>query len=132
MKERLYVNNKIEVRLSLVHGYGIFAKEQIEKDEILEECLFILQHKNIHNIDYLYRFPKLGPIKHDVLVLGNGSIYNSSRTIEGRNATWDIDEHHNLFIFTSTRTIAKDEEIFTYYGDQWWQNRKHKNLPETI
>ena len=125
MKERLYVNNKIEVKLSLVHGYGVFAKEQIEKNEILEECLFVIQpQKNIYNIDYTYRFPKSGPLKYNALVLGNGSVYNSSKTLEGRNATWDIDAHHNIFIFQSTRTIAKDEEIFTYYGDPWWQTRK--------
>ena len=37
----LILNPKIEVKKSNVHGYGVFAKEDIKQGEILEECHFI-------------------------------------------------------------------------------------------
>ena len=38
----LILNKKIEVRKSPIHGYGVFATEDILPREILEECHFIL------------------------------------------------------------------------------------------
>ena len=38
----LYHNPKIEIRKSPIHGWGIFAKEFIKKDEILEEIPFLI------------------------------------------------------------------------------------------
>ncbi len=38
MKDKLYHNPKLEVRKSSTHGYGVFAKEDIKKGELLEEC----------------------------------------------------------------------------------------------
>ncbi len=38
MKDKLYHNSKLEVRKSLIHGYGVFAKEDIKEGELLEEC----------------------------------------------------------------------------------------------
>ena len=37
-KDRLIHNDKIEIRRSGVHGYGVFANDFIKKGEILEEC----------------------------------------------------------------------------------------------
>jgi hypothetical protein len=41
-KKILHFSSKIEVRQSPIEGYGVFAKEKIEKGEILEESPFIL------------------------------------------------------------------------------------------
>ena len=38
MKDKLYHNPKLEVRKSSIEGYGVFAKEDIKKGELLEEC----------------------------------------------------------------------------------------------
>ena len=38
MKDKLYHNPKLEVRKSPLQGYGVFAKEDIKKGELLEEC----------------------------------------------------------------------------------------------
>ena len=38
MKDKLYHNSKLEVRKSSLQGYGVFAKEDIKKGELLEEC----------------------------------------------------------------------------------------------
>ena len=132
MKKRLYLNNKIEVRKSL-YGYGVFAKEKIEKDEILEECFYLVQpYTNPYNVNYLYRWPQKGKPIHMVIALGFGSIYNSSKTLDERNAEWITDKENNIFIFKTIKLIEKDEEIFTYYGDNWWKNYNKKYLPENI
>jgi SET domain-containing protein len=34
----MLINNKIYSKESDVHGYGVFAKEDINKGEIIEEC----------------------------------------------------------------------------------------------
>ena len=49
MKKKLYKNNKIEVKSSKIQGYGVFAKKDIKKDEILEECHYI-EVDNTHKV----------------------------------------------------------------------------------
>jgi len=133
MKERLYINEKIEVRKSPIHGYGVFAKENIEKDELIEECFYIVQPSiNPYNADYLFRWPQKGDFKYNVLPLGFGCIYNSSKTPDKNNAKWETDKENNIFVYTSVKVIEKDEEIFTYYGDKWWKNHNQKYLPKNI
>lgn len=41
-KNNLHFSSKIEVRRSQIEGWGVFAKEDIEKGEILEESPFII------------------------------------------------------------------------------------------
>ena len=36
MKNRLFHSDKIEVRKSKIDGYGVFAKEYLKKNELLE------------------------------------------------------------------------------------------------
>ena len=127
MKERLYINKNIEVKKSPLHGYGVFAKEKIEKDELIEECFFIVQpFSNPYNADYLFRWPQIGDFKCNVLVLGFGGIYNSSETLDECNAYWQTDETNNIFIFKSKKLIEKNEEILTYYGEKWWNHHNQK------
>lgn len=133
MKERLYINKKIEVRKSSLHGYGVFAKEKIKKDEIIEECFYLVQPTaHPYNADYLYKWPQTGEFKYNVLALGFGSIYNSSKTLNERGAEWITDEKNNIFIYRAVRAIEKDEEILIYYGAKWWEHHNQKYLPENI
>ena len=41
LENRLFHSNKIEVRKSKIDGYGVFAKENLKKNELLEECHYI-------------------------------------------------------------------------------------------
>ena len=133
MVERLYFNKKIEVRKSPIHGYGVFAKEDINKGEILEECFYIVQDFNPYNADYLFSFPdKNNENKYNVLPLGYGCIYNSSKVEGENNAIWNTNIDDNIFIFKSIKDIKKDEEICTFYGKNWWENYNKKYLPENI
>jgi hypothetical protein len=38
----IFISNKIEVRDSLTHGRGVFAKEDINEGEIIENCHFTI------------------------------------------------------------------------------------------
>lgn len=123
MKTTLYFNNKIEMRRSPIHGWGVFAKEDIASGEILEEVPFLIVPMTKGEvssmfIDYRFNFPS-GDWKYQALPLGFACIYNHSNT---PNAGWYTDEENEIFVFTTSKDIKKDEEICTYYGDGTYWN----------
>jgi len=124
MKDRLLFNNKIEVKKSTIHGWGVFAKNFIHAGEILEENAFLIipMNKNESSslfIDYRFNYPRLNS-ENQVLVFGYSSLYNHS---EDPNAKWETDEINKLFIFQAIKDIEKDEEILVYYGgDNYWSD----------
>ncbi len=84
---------KIYVDKSPVHGWGVFAKEKINKDELIEE---------------------------QVLAMGCGGIYNHSNN---PNAYWYSNNEKRTFCFFALRDIEIGEEIFTFYGDDsYWSD----------
>lgn len=117
----LYVNPKIVVKDSKIHGRGVFAKEDIFKDEILEECHFIFLENKWMDMERILQEYVFSWIKSEnsnttpksTLVLGNGMIYNSSRE---NNANWLIDINKNVYRFFAVKDIKKGEEICTFYG----------------
>jgi SET domain-containing protein len=130
----LQFSQKIEVRKSSIHGWGVFAREPIQAGEILEESPFLpLPMKNGESssllIDYRFNFPSGSGKKWVQQVVGFGfaSLYNHSDT---PNAEWSSDASRMVFIFRCTTDIAKDEEIFVYYGGQnyWEDGRKHTQV----
>lgn len=132
MKSVLYQNPNIEVRKSPVHGYGVFAKQNLPADIILEETPFISVPNGIA-ADYVFAFPRGGtppeeaegiPKEH-VLPFGYACIYNHSDT---PNASWSTKVKEKLFVFFTLREIKKDEEIRTFYGsDSYWALYPHVN-----
>lgn len=123
---------KICIDKSPVHGWGVFALEQIEKDELIEETPFfeLFDKKDVNencnkNILYDYRFayPANMNWEKSVIPFGCGCIYNHS---DENNAYWTTDEENKTFKFFAKRTILPGEEIFTYYGPvYYWNSRKH-------
>tara|TARA_B100000683_G_scaffold169650_1_gene163499 strand:- start:628 stop:1014 length:387 start_codon:yes stop_codon:yes gene_type:complete len=116
----LIQSRKIEVKKSKIHGYGVFATDNIFKGEILEECHFmsIPYIKDIAK-EYkgIFNYPFLFPIENPTELawpFGYGCIYNSSKNC---NADWCIDSERRLFIFTAIKDIKKGEEICTNYED---------------
>lgn len=122
MKDRLVFNSKIELRRSAIHGWGVFAKDDINANEILEESPFLILPINKGEssslfIDYRFNFPS-GDWKYQVLPQGFACYYNHS---EKPNAGWYTDNDNELFVFTTVKLIKKDEEILVYYGDiNYW------------
>jgi SET domain-containing protein len=115
MKAKLF-QNKICVKPSPLGGYGVFAENFIDKDEIVEECYMLyLNEKPIDLSNYLftgdsnYLFP-----------LGFGCIYNHSPQ---PNVRYEYSLHKQILVFKAMRPIHKNEEILTTYGADWFSSR---------
>jgi len=110
----LILNKKIEVRKSPIHGYGVFATEDILPGEILEECHVIIFPNMITltPISVLNDYGFKWPGANNAIPLGTGCIYNSS---PNNNATYTNDLKRQLIIFTAVKLIKKGEEICTNY-----------------
>lgn len=123
MKPKLFVN-KVIVKKSPIHGYGVFAAKNFALDEIIEECHTLLtdNHKDDFSNYYFAADTK------NAIPLGFGCIYNHS---DRPNATYYFDVENQLMIFKARRLIYKDEEICTSYGETWFAGRRvqKKELP---
>jgi len=115
---KVLIQHKTEVKKSPIHGYGVFAKEDIKKDDIIEECHFMSMHPLMHATmkrlpiaRYTFSFPK-STIEELIWPFGNGCIFNSSPT---PNADWNTDTDNRLIIFVALKDIKKGEEMFTNY-----------------
>jgi len=125
-------NPKIYVDKSPVHGWGVFAKEDIMEGEVFEECPVLtlpIEKGEVTSllIDYRFNWPQGGEWKEQVLPLGYGGIYNHH---ENANAYWISNLENKTFQFISHREIKKGDEIFTWYGDvsYWNDGRNHTNV----
>lgn len=136
MKKKLFLN-RIEIRKSSIHGWGVFAKESIGKGELIEECLCAtIEYPIIGTIaKYNYSWPKqedckLGDARDRSkrkVVFGFAAIYNCAKTKKSENIDWYTDR--DIYIFKAVKDIKKNEELCIYYGDYFWEwyNSKEKN-----
>ena len=126
---------KIYIDRSPIHGWGVFASEIIEKDEIIEETPYFTLfqkgeekkdcNKELLN-DYRFLFPASIDWKEQVIPFGCGCIYNHS---EDSNDYWETDENKGTFKYKAKRKILPGEEICTYYGPaSYWNKRDHINI----
>lgn len=110
----------IEVRPSKFGGYGVFARADISKGEILEECYYLPLTAPWECTDpglkkYVFmrsRSPASGQFKA-AAVLGYGMIYNHSRPA---NVNYTKDVSNKIFTFTAVKKISKNKELFIDYG----------------
>lgn len=115
---------KIECRKSQIHGNGIFAFKNIEKNEIIEECpIIILNSDDTIKIDptNLYNYYFSWENNWSAIALGYGSIYNHSYE---PNAVYEKDFINNKIIFRALKNLYTWEEILVNYN--WNPNKKEK------
>ena len=118
---KLAFPKKIEVRNSKLYGRGVFAKENIMKGEVLEDCHVISFNITKHPLDevilnnYIYKFGNSSQYYN--IVFGMGSIYNSS---VGSQIKYNVEFSYNKELsyvrFVANRDIVKDEELFLCYN----------------
>ena len=125
-------NPKIYVDKSPIHGWGVFAKEDIMEGEVFEECPVLtlpIEKGEVTSllIDYRFNWPQGGEWDEQVFPLGYGGLYNHS---ENANAYWVSNLENKTFQFISHREIKKGDEIFTWYGDvnYWNDGRNNTNV----
>lgn len=92
--------NKILVKKSARHGFGVFAEKSIKKGEIIEQCYFILTQGKDNNLEDFYFYAKR---KYAVL-LGYGSIYNHS---DDPNADYSLNINKRIATIKANRNIKK-------------------------
>jgi SET domain-containing protein len=122
-------NPKVYVDKSPIHGWGVFAKEDIMEGEVFEECPILtlpIDKGEISSllIDYRFNWPQGNDFEEQVVVLGYGSLYNHSNNA---NSFWISNLENRTFKFISNREIKKGEEIFVWYGDiSYWNDGRTK------
>ena len=118
-------NHKICIDKSPIHGWGVFAYEEIKEGEIVEECpihpLPISKGESSSLlIDYRFNWPQGIEWEEQVISWGYGSLYNHS---ESPNAYWISDPEKRTFKFIANRDIVPGEEILIWYGDvNYWND----------
>lgn len=122
------VPTKIEIKESPGKGLGVFAIEDIEEGEIIEECLLLklpIEKGELSSLflDYRFNYPQEGEWEEQVIAMGYGSYYNHSNS---PNAFWRDHPNKRAFQFISTRRIFRGEEIYVYYGgDGYWNDGRN-------
>ena len=115
---------KLIVKKSTIHGYGVFAAEDIAEGEVIEECYALPVETRISDLQNYY----FNGDEKDYVVLGYGSIYNHS---DEPNAKYRCEPDASLFVYTARRFIKTGDEIFVYYGDKWFSSRQLPKLAST-
>jgi len=127
---------KVEVRKSPIHQYGVFAKEDIKANDIIEECVVPTQciepkyeymdgQVYMTNNDTLSQYRFAGPNEGSywVIASGNALMYNHS---SNDNCMSYHDIENRLLVFKATKYIKKDEEVVWNYGPNYKYNRINK------
>lgn len=116
MKPHL-VQDKVIVKKSSIQGYGVFAKQDIQAGEIIEECYsLLLPGKEAEINNYLFSAGD----DQCALPLGSGCLFNHANQ---PNAQYYLEIDPKLMIFTANKLIKKGEEIFISYGKDWFDTR---------
>ena len=96
------IRNNLCVKKSPIHGYGVFAGQDFEKDDIIEECYTIFsKNPDICLKNYCFGF---GKSDLSALPTGFGVIYNHSSK---PNAGYTYDEQYDITIFKAYSPIKK-------------------------
>jgi uncharacterized protein len=109
------------VNKSNIHGWGVFAKKNIRKGGIIEECPILVSAAEEKNPAEIQAYLFSGDTDDTtIIILGYGCIYNHSAK---NNADYYSDDDKNVIVFIANRNIKQDEEIFINYGRQYWKSR---------
>jgi SET domain-containing protein len=132
MSDIFYVSPKVQVKRSDIHGYGVFAVEQIEKDTTIEiSRLLRLGWRMMYQNDPVIRDYCWGNLgcaceqckihgPHSFIALGYGSLYNHADT---PNTEIKFDFEKGVMTITAVREIKMGEEVLVSYGENYWKHR---------
>ena len=106
----------VEVKQSLLHGKGVFAKRNITKGELLVTSHMALIHVNENLPEVLATLQFPWTEEYDAICIsGAGSFFNHSGL---PNAEIEVRDFTNLIqTFVAKTDIVKGTEITIYYND---------------
>ena len=117
---KVFIDPRIEIKESSIHGWGCFAKEDIPKHTILESAPVIICHKATQ--DALYEMNDTRHILQDypftwkegmiAFAMGWAAVYNHNKDA---SAVWKPNFEYATIEFTSKRDIKAGEEITVRY-----------------
>jgi SET domain-containing protein len=132
MNYQIDTPQKIYIDKSPIHGWGVFAKYDIEEGELIEECPVLvlpIEKGEVTSllIDYRFNWPQGLEYEEQVVGLGYASLYNHS---DNANAYWVSDLDKKTFKFFSFKKIDQGQEIYIWYGNvnYWNDGRNHINI----
>lgn len=130
-KEYFTNNLNFEIKQSniLSNGErGLFANKDYKKDEIIEICPTLkMSYNEVSNSNILNNHFFEANNENDSLVsLGYCSIINHSDSKQ--NCTWDVSDDDNSIIMRAIKPIAKGEELYSNYGENYWKNKDFQKI----
>jgi len=119
----------VRVGKSFIHGRGVFAVRDLKINTIVEVCPTLTLskeacvHQKCNLMDYMFQSEETD---HMVMAMGYGMMYNSAIN---PNLLHYFDIDGNM-VFVAKRDIVRGEELFHYYGEEWWYTRKGRPEPQ--
>jgi len=130
---KVFIDQRVVVRESSIHGWGCFATEDIEQNVLIESAPIIIFHGAA--TEALYGMNDSRHILQDypftwkegllAFALGFAAIYNHLR---GNNCLWKQNFEYETMEFTTKRKILAGEEITIRYlpamfaGSLWFDD----------
>lgn len=115
-KEILYKNPGIEIRRSPKDGWGVFARRNIKKHDILEESPIVVTYKEtIIDVPEFFRYCYDYDNEIAMFGLGYAGLYNHS---SDPNVDWKKDHVNMIIEHFAIRDIEAGEELMIDYGEE--------------
>ena len=109
------MNDCVEIKVSPVHGKGVFAKRDIEKDEIIAVSHVTLLHHNEELPELIATLEFPWNEEYYALCLSDvGSFFNHSQNPSAR--VCQQDKENLTQTFAATRDIPQGEEVTIFYN----------------
>jgi hypothetical protein len=117
----LYKNPNLRISKSIKHGWGVFIDCDIKKDDLIEECNYIVASQKGILLDGRicnYLFDRIITIDEEdelsfVLPVGYCVSINSSTD---KNVYFEWDNDLEIIRIKADRDIIKGEELYMSYG----------------
>lgn len=115
-KINLYNSNKLYIKRSDIHRWGVFAKNSIKKYELIEESpYFSVPYKNIKKIPSCFAYSYFLDEKNNLIGMGYSGLYNHSFN---PNTDYEIDKINEIIRHYAISDINVGEELTLNYGEE--------------
>lgn len=112
----LYNSNKLQIKRSNIHRWGVFVKSPIKKFELLEESpYFIIPTKKLRKNTYCLQYSYYLDTKNSLIGMGYAGLYNHSFD---PNVDYEIDRVNEVIKHYAIRDIECGEELTLNYGEE--------------
>ena len=131
MTTSFFIQDKIIIRDSKIHGRGVFATTDISEGTLIERCPMLKldfpskYHCDLKILDYAFARPSEANWQDHgwdlYLMMGYGMMYNHQ---DMPNAAITFDYNENIAEITATKDIEVNSEIYISYGPMYFTNKR--------